>query len=70
MSQSIQFILYFFLASAVTVLVQALVREPTRTDQMLGDARHFFFLIVGGISLFSIIVVVLENLFVHPIWHF
>ena len=63
MSQIAQFVAYFLAASAVTSLVQCLVREG-RPRIVLRESLRFFVLVVLAIAAFSTIVYALEWAFI------
>jgi hypothetical protein len=59
----VPFVLYFLLVSLVIAVVSSAIRirEPRR---IIGEAFRFFVYIVAGIALFSVVVFILEQLFV------
>ena len=59
MSPLAQFVAYFLLASAVTSLVQCMVREG-RPGVILRESLRFFLLVVLCIGAFSVVVYCLE----------
>jgi len=63
MSSLTHFTAFFLVASAVTALVQSMVREP-HPRKVLQDSGAFFFWVVVGIAGFSAIIHGLEWAFV------
>lgn len=59
----VPFVLYFLLVSLVIAVVSSAIRirEPRR---IAGEALRFFVYIVAGIALFSVVVFIIEQLFV------
>ncbi len=63
MSPLAQFVAYFLAVSAVTALVHCMIQEG-RPGKILRQAFHFYFLIVAGIGIFSVLVFFLEMGFI------
>jgi hypothetical protein len=63
LSALLPFVAYFLGVSAITALVQALVREE-RPARIISEGLQFFLLVVGLIAGFSAFVYLLEWLFI------
>ena len=63
MSGAVEFALYFLAICAVVALVCSLVRAPS-WHHAWRESTHFFVLITLGVLVFSVVVHVLQNVFV------